>query len=111
MWIVWAIPGALSAVIAEGLMRSGYGWRENIVPYVLLSTAVSYCVYRLLTGSTTGWLPGIVAFGAMTITMRIIAAFTILHEPVTPINVISAMVLAGVTAANVWYTLSHGGAR
>lgn len=105
MFLIWALIGSSCAVAAEAMMRSGYPWRENVVVYALLSVSVSYCVYRLL-GASPGWLPGIVAFSAATSVLRIGVAFLFLHEPLNPINLVSAAALMGVTALNLHHTLT-----
>ena len=98
--VAWAALAASSAVGLEAAYRSDISWWGNlwwILPVIVL---LNFGIYQLLN-TEMGWLPSIVLFGAMTASLRLVVAFTVVHEPVTLANLIAGAALATVALSRI----------
>lgn len=81
--MLFGFSAAAIAVAAETLYRSITApWHHYLWLWVPLQTAMSYCIYRLVTYPNTSLLAAFVTFSFCMITLRVVVSQFFLHEDI-----------------------------
>lgn len=81
--MLFGFAAAAIAVAAETMYRSVTGpWHHYLWAWIPMQTAMSYCIYRLVTYPQTSLLDAFVTFAFCTITMRVAASIFILGDDI-----------------------------
>jgi hypothetical protein len=80
---IWGLGAALPAVLAEYLYRTIEGpWIKYLWLWLILQTAIGYCVYRLVTIPSVSLIDSFIVFAFSTTALRVFVTVVILGDPV-----------------------------
>ena len=102
LYALWAFLAAWLAVTLEVLYKKDFAWGDYWWLFIPVSAAISYSLFRLVTGGPT-LLLSIVVFTLSTLTLRSLASQFLLGEPLARGNLVAFCALGlAVVAGHLW---------
>ena len=81
--VLYGFAAATIAVVAETAYRSVQGpWHQYLWAWIPMQTAMSYCIYRLVTEPNLSLLDAFVTFTFCTILLRVAVSLFILEDDI-----------------------------